>query len=73
MAKATDPSKPTEAPVELAERLLYEVGVSVLAGTAFGQVGTQHIRLSYANSRQNITTALERMRTVIAPSVAAAV
>jgi aspartate/methionine/tyrosine aminotransferase len=58
---------------ELAERLLYEVGVSVLAGTAFGGIGTQHVRLSYANSRENITTALERMRSVIAPSVAAAV
>ena len=56
---------------ELAERLLLEVGVSVLAGTAFGGLGTQHIRLSYANSRENISAALERMRTVIAPLVAA--
>jgi len=55
---------------ELTERLLYEVGVSVLAGTAFGQVGTRHIRLSYANSRENISAALERMRPVIAPSAA---
>ena len=57
----------------LANRLLNEVGVSVLAGTAFGGVGTNHIRLSYANSRENITEALARMRTVIAPPVAAAV
>jgi len=56
---------------ELAERLLLEVGVSVLAGTAFGGLGTQHIRLSYANSRENISAALERMRTVIEPLVAA--
>lgn len=56
---------------ELAERLLLEVGVSVLAGTAFGGLGTQHIRLSYANSREKISAALERMRTVIEPLVAA--
>jgi aspartate/methionine/tyrosine aminotransferase len=56
---------------ELAERLLLEVGVSVLAGTAFGGLDTQHIRLSYANSRENIRAALERMRTVIEPLVAA--
>jgi aspartate aminotransferase len=57
---------------ELAERLLTEVGVSVLAGTAFGKVGTRHIRLSYANSRQNIETALERMARVIAPGATVA-
>jgi aspartate/methionine/tyrosine aminotransferase len=57
---------------ELAERLLTEVGVSVLAGTAFGRVGTRHIRLSYANSRQNIETALERMARVIAPGATVA-
>ena len=37
-------------------------GVSVLSGTAFGQVGANHLRISYANSRENISTALERMR-----------
>ena len=54
----------------LADRLLNEAGVSVLAGTAFGGIGTSHIRLSYANSRENITTALERMHGLIAPLVA---
>lgn len=52
---------------DLAERLLQETGVSVLAGTAFGTVGTNHIRLSYANSRGNLEEALRRMRTVIEP------
>ncbi|HEY5630223.1 MAG TPA: pyridoxal phosphate-dependent aminotransferase [Candidatus Limnocylindrales bacterium] len=56
---------------ELADRLLHEAGVSVLAGTAFGGVGVNHIRLSYANSRENIAEALRRMRTVIEPLVAA--
>jgi aspartate aminotransferase len=56
---------------ELAERLLHEGGVSALAGTAFGRVGRYHLRLSYANSRQNLIIALERMRTVIEPLVEA--
>jgi aspartate/methionine/tyrosine aminotransferase len=57
---------------ELADRLLSESGVSVLAGTAFGEVGVNHIRLSYANSRQNLEEALRRMRTVIEPLTLAA-
>jgi aspartate/methionine/tyrosine aminotransferase len=46
---------------DLAHRLLYEAGVSTLAGTAFGGVATGHIRLSYATSQANIRTALERI------------
>ncbi len=57
---------------ELADRLLNEAGVSVLAGTAFGDVGVNHIRLSYATSRTNLEEALRRMRTVIEPLAAAA-
>jgi aspartate/methionine/tyrosine aminotransferase len=46
---------------ELAERLMHEADVCVLAGTAFGGVGTEHIRVSYANSRENLTEALDRI------------
>jgi len=46
---------------ELADRLLLEAGVCVLAGTAFGGVATNHIRVSYANSRANLTKALGRI------------
>ena len=56
---------PVSAP-ELAARLLEERGVAVLAGTAFGDVGREHLRLSYANSQENITEAIERMRGFIA-------
>ena len=56
---------------ELADRLLHEAGVCVLAGTAFGGIGRDHIRISYANSRQNLTTALERIRAFVEPLVAA--
>ena len=60
---------------ELAERLLHEAGVCVLAGTAFGGVGTDHIRISYANSRENLSRALERIGDFVAsarPAAAAA-
>jgi aspartate aminotransferase len=46
---------------EMAERLLQEAGVCVLAGTAFGGVGVEHVRISYANSRENLTEALGRI------------
>ena len=51
---------------EFAERLLTEADVCVLAGTAFGGVGTEHIRISYANSRENLTEALNRMNRFVA-------
>jgi aspartate/methionine/tyrosine aminotransferase len=51
---------------ELADRLLYEAGVCVLAGTAFGGIGGNHIRISYANSRENLTEALRRIRSFVA-------
>jgi aspartate aminotransferase len=56
---------------ELADRLLYEGGVCGLSGTAFGQVGTNHLRFSYATSRENIAEALRRVRSVVEPLVAA--
>jgi aspartate aminotransferase len=50
---------------ELAERLLHEAGVCVLAGTAFGGVGRDHVRISYANSRENLAEALRRIRAFV--------
>jgi aspartate/methionine/tyrosine aminotransferase len=47
---------------DLAERLLHEAGVCVLAGSAFGGHGTDHVRISYATSRANLTEALGRIR-----------
>jgi aspartate/methionine/tyrosine aminotransferase len=49
---------------EVADRLLNEAGVAVLAGTAFGEHGEGYLRLSYANSEANLRAALERMRPV---------
>ncbi len=50
---------------ELATRLLEEASVAVLAGSAFGAAGAGHLRISYANSRANLTVALERMRALL--------
>ena len=46
---------------EIAEALLDEAGVAALPGTSFGQYGKGYLRLSYANSLENIQKALERM------------
>ena len=50
---------------EFADRMLYEAGVSVLGGSAFGRVGVDHVRVSYANSQANLRRALERMADVL--------
>jgi len=51
---------------EVAESILQEAGVAVLGGQAFGEYGEGYLRLSYANSAENIRKALERMRPVLA-------
>jgi aspartate/methionine/tyrosine aminotransferase len=50
---------------QLADKLLHEAGVCVLAGTAFGDEGTDHIRISYANSRENLIEALTRIHGLV--------
>jgi aspartate/methionine/tyrosine aminotransferase len=45
----------------LAGHLLMEAGVAVLPGAAFGRNGEGHLRLSYANSIENIQEALARI------------
>ena len=44
----------------LADRLLEEAGVAVLAGRDFGAEGRGYLRLSYANCEENIEDALAR-------------
>ncbi len=51
---------------ELAEYLLAQAGVAVLPGTSFGANGRGHLRLSYANSIENIDKALDRMARALA-------
>lgn len=45
----------------LADYLLEEAGVAVLAGTAFGSFGEGYLRLSYANSLENINEAVAKI------------
>jgi aspartate aminotransferase len=45
----------------LAEYLLEQAGVALLPGTSFGQNGEGYLRLSFANSTENIKLALSRM------------
>jgi aspartate aminotransferase len=51
---------------QFADKLLHDAGVCVLSGTAFGQVGKDHIRISYANSQENLTEALARISAFVA-------
>ena len=46
---------------EFADRLLEEGGVACLAGESFGEYGTGYVRLSFANSAENLEKALERI------------
>ncbi len=46
---------------EIADRLLQEAGVATLAGTAFGEYGAGYLRLSYANSMENLMEATRRI------------
>jgi aspartate/methionine/tyrosine aminotransferase len=48
---------------ELQAALLKEAGVATLAGTAFGPWGEGFLRLSYANSAENLRAAIEAIRT----------
>jgi aspartate/methionine/tyrosine aminotransferase len=50
---------------ELEQFLLHEAGVATLAGTSFGCLGQGHMRLSYANSIENISKALSRIDAAI--------
>lgn len=48
--------------VELAEKLLADVGVALVPGSAFGAPG--HLRLSFATSMENIEKALTRIKSI---------
>lgn len=56
---------------QLAGALLDEAGVATIGGPDFGVHGEGYIRLSYANSAENIARALERMGQFLAKARAA--
>jgi aspartate aminotransferase len=51
---------------EFADYLLNEAGVAVLSGTSFGEYGEGYIRISYANSIENLGKAIDRIRAATA-------
>jgi aspartate/methionine/tyrosine aminotransferase len=50
---------------EMANLILEEAGVALLPGSSFGAYGEGYLRLSYANSVENIQEALGRMKAVL--------
>ncbi len=50
---------------EFEKRMLNEAGVSLLSGTAFGELGEGYARVTFANSRENLIEALERMKELL--------
>jgi len=55
----------------LASSLLEDAGVAVIGGPDFGILGEGYIRISYANSTENILKALDRMGDFLATRKAA--
>jgi aspartate aminotransferase len=55
----------------LASALLEDAGVAIIGGPDFGILGEGYIRVSYANSPENILKALDRMREFLANRKAA--
>lgn len=50
---------------DFCEKLLYDMKVAVIPGTAFGECGEGHIRCSYAYSLDNINEALTRIEAFV--------
>ena len=50
---------------ELQNKMLETAGVATVAGTSFGVFGEGYIRFSYANSIENIRTAIQRIGTLL--------
>jgi len=50
---------------EFEDHAMNEAGVALLAGDAFGEFGEGYVRLSYANSQENISKALERLDAMV--------
>ncbi len=50
---------------EAQDKFLNEAGVATIAGTSFGKWGEGYLRFSYANSIENIETALDRIEALL--------
>jgi aminotransferase len=59
------PACPEDDAEAFAEALLEETGVAVVPGTAFGDGGEGHLRVSYATGMDQLTEALDRIEAFI--------
>ena len=50
---------------EFTEKCLQKAGVAMIPGTAFGKFATHNVRLNFATSRENITSALEKIEKLL--------
>ncbi len=50
---------------EFAKKCMYEAGVAIVPGTAFGNTAKDYVRFSYAASRENISEALENIKKML--------
>jgi len=50
---------------EFCTRLLYEAGVAIVPGTAFGECGEGFARISYAYSTKHISLAIEKIKSFV--------
>jgi aspartate aminotransferase len=50
---------------ELANLILEKAGVALLPGSSFGEYSEGYLRLSYANSMENIELGLEKIHSVL--------
>mgnify|MGYP001162434352 FL=1 len=50
---------------DFADIALNEYGVALLSGTAFGEYGDDYIRISFANSEENLLKAIDRLNDMI--------
>ena len=50
---------------EFAKKCMYEAGVALLPGTAFGDTAQDYVRFSYAVSQDNISNALENIKKML--------
>lgn len=50
---------------ELANLILEKAGVALLPGNSFGEYGEGYLRLSYANSLENIYKALDKIKSIL--------
>ncbi|RZO49383.1 MAG: pyridoxal phosphate-dependent aminotransferase [Candidatus Pelagibacterales bacterium] len=50
---------------EFTEKCLNEAGVAMIPGTAFGKYATHNVRFNFATSRENISTAIEKIDKIL--------